>query len=294
MQKITNTIAKNSDGTIQINFTIPYSIIKRAQGIAANELGKDIKIEGFRRGMAPLSMTLAKIPREKLLERSLAKILPQVLAEALKTHKIKPAIYPKFELVKAIDGQDWQLRAMTCELPTVFLGNYKQTLRGALAAKSIWVPSYGRKKKGKPKEPTLSREEKEQEVIKVLLNSIKLIIPKILAEQEVKTRLARLLERIEKLGLSLESYLSSIGKNIETLRTEYEKSAQDSISLELILQRIADEEKIEVTDKEIDAAISTSSLDRKLAEELKNPQQRKIIEGILRRRASLDYLVSLV
>jgi len=45
-----------------------------------------------------------------------------------------------------------------------------------------------------------------------LLRNIKIEIPKLLIEEEVNTRLSQLLERIEKLGLDLEKYLQTIGK----------------------------------------------------------------------------------
>ena len=46
--------------------------------------------------------------------------------------------------------------------------------------------------------------------------------------------------------MALESYLKSVGKTAEILRAEYEMQAKDAISLELILNAIADDEKIGV------------------------------------------------
>src|SRR4030043_356465 len=141
----TSTLARSSDGTIQITFTIPFSDIKK--------------------------------------------------------YMITPAIYPKIELISAEEEKDWQIRAITCELPDVDLGNYKRELSDKKKTSVIWTP--GKDKKDDTNTPT--REEKEQEVIKTLLENIKVNISKVLIDEEVNSRLSKLLERIEKLGLSLES-----------------------------------------------------------------------------------------
>ena len=110
----------------------------------------------------------------------------------------------------------------------------------------------------------------------------------------MNSKLSKLLERIEKLGLDLEKYLESIGKNFKQLRTDYEKQSADAISLELILNKIAEIEKIKVKDEDVEAAIKASSADPELQKKLDTPQQRSLIMSVLTRRASLDSLTSLI
>ena len=193
---IKSVVARESDGNVQITFTIPFEAIKRVQEETLKELAKDVEIPGFRKGNAPLDKVRAKIPQSSLIEHSLSHILPTALADAIKEHSIRIAVYPKYELISADEGKDWQIRAITCELPEINLGDYKTKIPGEIRAISI------------KKEPT--REEKEGVVIKTLLGSVQFAIPKILIEQEVDSRLSNLLARVEKLGLALESYLQSI------------------------------------------------------------------------------------
>ncbi|MBI1864081.1 hypothetical protein HYS03_02630, partial [Candidatus Woesebacteria bacterium] len=120
-----------------------------------------------------------------------------------------------------------------------------------------------------------------------LLETTKVNIPKVLVEEEVNARLSNLLSRIEKLGLSLETYLSSIGKTADTLRAEYEKQAKDTITLELTLNKIAQTENIKVTEAQIDETIKVSSLKD-------TPDQRRLVRTVLARRAGLDSLINLV
>jgi FKBP-type peptidyl-prolyl cis-trans isomerase (trigger factor) len=284
------TVARSDDGTIQITFTVPFTDIKKAKEEVAKEYSDKTDIPGFRPGKAPINKVLEKIPENTLLEKSLSKILPGLLTAAISEHKITPAIYPKFELVSAKDNEDWQIRAVTCELPVIELGNYKNILSAKNAASSIWTPD----KDGKDKPKEVSREEKEREVIKTLLENIKVNVSKVLVDEEVNTRLSNLLERIEKLGLNLDSYLTSIKKTAQELRNDYEIQAKSAISLDLILTKIAEEEKLTVDEKEIDAAVRAGSADKNLAEELNTPERRRFIEAILKRRKALDSVTSLV
>ena len=288
-----SSFAKSDDGTIQITFSIPFGQIKSTREKTASEIGKDIQVPGFRKGKAPLDKVISQIPQDTLIEKTLGKILPKLLAAAINEHKIKPAVYPKFELVKAVEGENWQIRAVTCELPEINLGDYKKIITGALRAKSIWTPDSA-KTAGDKSDKKISKEEKEQEIIKTLLETIKITIPKLLINEEVNHKLSNLLARLEKLGLTLETYLPSIGKTAETLRAEYEKQAKEALSLDLILNKIAEKEKIKVSEKQIQEMIKTSAADPKLAEKLNTPEQRRLIESILRRRAALDSLSALL
>jgi len=282
--KITSTVAKEDNGNIQITFTIPYSQVASAQEKVVEEYAKEAEIPGFRKGNAPIEKVREKIPAATLTEKSLARILPEALSGAIKENKIRPAIYPKFELISAKPNENWQVRAVTCELPMVVLPDYAKLIK----EQTIILP------KEESHSAEASRDKKEQKVIKILLDAIKINIPKLLISEEVDARLSSLLQRIEKLGLSLEGYLGSISKTPDKLREEYEIQTKNTISIELILNEVIKDQKIEVGDKEIDEAIKAASADPKLAESLNTPEQRRFIQSVLARRAALDYLTSLV
>lgn len=290
MDKITSTLAKESDGTIQITLNLPHSFIKKAEADVLSEISKEITLPGFRKGKAPLSKVKGSVTKETLIKKILGKILSKAIGEAIEEHKIKPVLYPRIEVLKANDNEAWEIRATTCELPKIELGNYKQVISGLGKSKAIWTPD--KAKNAEPKEP--SREEKEQLIIKTLLDSIKITVPKILIEEEVEDRLAQLLDKIDKLGLTLEGYLASLGKTVEVLRAEYQEQAKNTISLELILEEIAKEQKVVISDKQIDEVIGAAQADPTLKSKLDNPQQRRVIASILRRRTSLDSLVKLM
>lgn len=279
VDKITHTIAKSDDGSIQITFVIPRLEINSSKSQVLAELGKETEIPGFRKGMAPASKVEAVISREKIIQQTLVKILPSALAKAIKQENLKLALYPKFELIKAADNSDWEIRATTCLFPEVDLGDYKKIVAGAMRSASIVVPG---------REP--SREGKEQAALKALLESVKVTIPKMLIEEEVQNRLSGLLAKLEKLGVALENYLTSQGKTIESLRADYEKSSREAIILELALSKIGEEQNIKISEEEIKKALETAS---SVSKQEVSPQQKILIEEILKRRKAVDYLTSL-
>lgn len=287
--KINSTIARSEDGTIQIYFTIPWSVVQSSQNKALEELSKNVSVPGFRKGKAPKEKAAAYINTQQLTEQTLQAILPKAFSEAVKKHKIKPIIYPRFEIIHAHPQEDWQIRATTCEYPKIDLPDYKKEAANLGKREAIWVP--GKDQAKQAEEPT--REDKEQKVLEMLLAKTKISVPKVLVDEELERRLASLIEKIDKLGLTLEKYLANIGKTPDQLRQEYSKQAQDSIRLEFILDKIAQEEKIEVEEPEVNQALSITG-NKEIADNPQSQHQRRLVKTILARRKVVDRLVSLV
>lgn len=272
-QKITSVVSKEDNGNVSIIFTIPIEIVKKAQDEALVHLGENIEIAGFRKGKAPIEKVKEKVSQSQLIEHSLSHILPEALGTAMTEHKLKLAMYPKYELVKADEGKDWEVKATSCELPEVKLGDYKEKVAGEIRSASL--------------KKELTKEEKESVVLKALIENIKLTIPSVLIEEEANSRLSQLLARLEKLGLALENYLASVGKKAEDLKADYALQAKDAISMDLILNAVAIDQNIKITKEEIENAIKMSN------QQNTDESQKLLVESILKRRAALDKLLNL-
>lgn len=281
-------VAKQDDGTIQITFTIPFLKIKKAREKVLNEFQKQVEIPGFRKGAAPISKVRSEIPENTLLEHTLSHVLPTLLTKAITENKLKIAIYPKFQVIKASENEDWEVRALTAQLPKVDLGEYKKIIKGELASKAIWTPE-----KGDKKEKEISKPEKEQIVVNTLLKSIKINVPLIIVDDEVNTRLSGLLQKVEKLGLSLDNYLASIGKTAEGLRSEYEAQAKEAIALDIILNKISEKEAIKVEEKELEPTIEEIKKANPKITEAELERQKRLLTAMIRKRKTLDALTSL-
>ena len=289
---MTNSVlARSDDGTVQLTITIPQVQVESSREEALRHMTENLEVPGFRKGKAPRDIALKHIEQQKLTEHMLQHLLPEVYANSVEEHKLQPVLAPRFELISLEDGKDWTVRAITCELPEITLGDYKASLKSA----SIWVPGQDHSAgSGPAKEPI--REEKEQKIIKALLDTAKVQIPKLLVEEEVNHKLSSLLQQLQKLGLTVEQYLASTGKNIDALRQEYTMQAQDSLKIVLLLNKVAEEEKVTVTDSEIEEITKTAdnAAHQNGEQQEVNHQQKALIKSVLLRRKALDSLVALV
>ena len=102
--------------------------------------------------------------------------------------------------------------------------------------------------------------------------------------------MSQTLDEVKRLGLTLDQYLASTGRKAEDLKKEYEQKAENDIKLEFVLQKIAQEEKITVEDKEVKEAILQAKSDA----ERQNLQANKyLLANILRQQKTLDFLKNL-
>lgn len=281
MNKITSALQKESNGTIRLTITIPALDVQKAWEEMMIEVIKNAEVQGFRKGNAPRKLVEEKVDKEKIREEVLKKLLPIAYTEAIKTQGIRPIINPKIHVEKLEDpstGKDWQFTALTCEAPVIQLGKYRENIQKVTAKGKIAIPG---------KEPVPA---KFEDIVKALLDSVTTEIPSILVENETDRLLSQTLEDVKKLGLTLDQYLSSTGKNPQVLREEYKRKAENDIKLEFALIKIAEAEKITVEDKEIDEAVKASKTD----EERKNLEaNRYLLASILRQQKTLDFLKNL-
>lgn len=269
---------RQPDGTITLTITLPQADISKARTVVIDEIVKNADVPGFRKGKAPEDMVKGRINEDQVRENILKKLLPNAYSQAVQEHNVRPIINPHLHIDKVEEGQDWTITAVTCEMPKVNLGTYKQNI-GKLTAKSkIVIPG---KEQNKPS---------SEEVMKVLLESVDVQIPKVLIDQETDRLLAQLLDDIKKLGLGLEQYLATTKRSPDDLRNEYAKRAADDIKTEFVLQAVAEDEKITVDPKEVDEAIQRA---KDPAERQNMEANRYLLAGILRQQKTLDFLMNL-
>jgi FKBP-type peptidyl-prolyl cis-trans isomerase (trigger factor) len=271
-------IKRDEDGTIQLTVNLPWELVKKTKEEVIQEHVAQSEMPGFRKGKAPRKLVEENLDQDHLREDVLKKLLPQGYVEALKEHKVNPVLSPKIHVESLTDEKDWTFTAFTAEAPVVTLGKYKDAVGKITAKSKIVVP-------GKEPAPVSF-----EDISKALLDSVSITIPKIIIEQEVERLLSQTLDEVKRLGLTLDQYLASTGRNIEQLKAEYQKKAETDIKLEFVLQKIAETEGIKVEDKEVDEAIAQAKTD---AERQNLTDNRYLLAGIIRQQKTLDFLRSL-
>jgi len=281
-----SALNKLGDGTLELTITIPWQRVNETYKESLNHLAEKVTIKGFRKGKAPSKIVEEKIGKQEIFEETLKEILPKIYLEAVKEHQIQPIVNPQITVNSLEENKDWQIKATTCELPKAELGSYKEDVKKALAAEKIWTP-------GKDQKVTEENEsQKLEKIFKTLTQTVKISIPTILLEDEVNHMLSRLIDQTAKLGLTVEQYLTSVNKTTEQIKKEYQNQAEETLKLELILSAIADEEKIQVTDDEIQKMIEVIP-DQQTKESFQTPEQKVYLKQLLRKRHVIDNLAKL-
>jgi len=279
--------------TFEILAIISWKEVEEARKKAISEAAKEVEIKGFRKGKAPEDLVVKSIGNQKLLELALENIIPGIYQKAVNFLKLNPILTPKIEVVEAKENADWKVRFTSCEEPEVKLGNYKEELKKIKVSEKIWTPGKGvdpGKNEGKIENAKDKKDEKLQKTIEWILQNIKPEISDLLIENEVNRKLSNLLDQVQKLGLTIDQYLASSGKSAENLRQEYQKSAYETISLEIVLNKIAEVEKVVVKPEEIDKTIAEVQDEK----ERKNLESQKyLLATLIRRQKTLDFLANL-
>ncbi len=138
----------------------------------------------------------------------------------------------------------------------------------------------------------------EERVIEAVVDLAELEFPPILVEMEVARLLNEQSRHLQMSGKGLEEYLGTINKTKEELQEELHPVATKRVIRSLVLGNIAEEEKIEVSESEVNAEIENmikSDTDNKdeLPKFLNTPQARKSIEQLLITRKTMQRLVEI-
>lgn len=143
-----------------------------------------------------------------------------------------------------------------------------------------------------------ARADFEERLIEAVDDITELEFPPILVETEINHLINQQLQRWQMGGKGLEEYLSSINKTEEELREELRPLATKRVTWSLVLGKIAEEEKIEVNDSEIEAEIesmtkgATENKDE-LQKFLNTPQFRESIKQSLVTRKTIQRLTEI-
>lgn len=143
-----------------------------------------------------------------------------------------------------------------------------------------------------------SRVEFEQKVIDAVVEISNVEYPPVLTDREIDQLLNEETRNFAEGMKGLENYLKSMNKTIDEHREELRPVADKRVVRLLLLEKLSEEEKIEVSTSEIDDEIEEMTKDAgEQSEEMKKlfnlPQSRESIELFLIRRKTMELLVKI-
>lgn len=286
-----HTIKKQQKATIEISLTIPWEEVQTAYKSAFSALLPDFEMEGFRKGKVPKELAEKNMSKDKIYSKLIHTLVPQLYEDIVKKEDLKPIVSPKVELMKAKENEEWEIKIQIAQKPEVQLKDYKKKVLEAkkkVQGPEIWVPGNDKKTDGKGE--GAQKEKVLNVALEALLSEAECEISPLLIEDELNRRLTQVVDDVQKIGLTIESYLKSKGTTIEQLKEKLSKEVTDMYKLEFILQTVADSEKIEVNDADLQKIFGNikEEKDRKAAQ-----QNAYFYASVLRKQKALDFIIGL-
>ncbi len=132
-------------------------------------------------------------------------------------------------------------------------------------------------------------------LVNELIKKTDIELPEILVERELENMENQMNMQLQQSGLTFDDYLERIDKKREDLREEWRSKAEDNVAAAIILHKIAEEEKIEVTDeeieKEVDKHFQVSGRSREDEDEDSLQRLRSYVHDILKNDKIFDFLL---
>jgi len=112
-------------GQIEITVTIPFDDFKKYFDRGAEEVAREIKVDGFRPGKAPFDLVKQKVGEAAILEKSARLAINKTIGEALKGLKETPVGQPEINITKLAWDNPLEYKIVVALLPKITIGEYK-------------------------------------------------------------------------------------------------------------------------------------------------------------------------
>jgi len=122
-------------------------------------------------------------------------------------------------------------------------------------------------------------------------------LPARLVLMETKKMVNELKGNIEQNGMDFENYKTSIKKTEEELQEEFKTKAEERLKISLIIEKIAEEEKIDVTDEELNKELEAAKIHynshpdfENIKQNLEHPEYQAQVKRVLKNEKVVKFL----
>lgn len=306
-----------------LSLTISWSEVAPAYQSAITKASKRLKIDGFRKGNVPPSIAQEYLNPDALVEETARRIVPERLPKLIETAKIETVAQPEIQIKSATQGEDWQFDIILAHKPQIDVKDYQKIVKTAKKdGQKKWQESQKaleeEKKKSNDKkveQPTKdittnhsdhdhdsdSPEKKAQQEKNFILQTIytqlvielKPQIPELLIRQQAREELENLVRQLESIKMTLDDYLAQTKQTFEDLSGQITARVLGQLQLAFILQAVADQAKLTVTETELDAEIDKLPDAQQASANRDNPRFRSYLRDQVLQEKVIEHLLSI-
>lgn len=139
----------------------------------------------------------------------------------------------------------------------------------------------------------------EEKVIHAAIEKAKIEFPPVLVDMEINRILNEQVRQVQATGQGMDEYLRSINKTAEQLKEEMRPVATKNVTASLLLEKVAEAEKIAVSESDIDTRLDNMVLGVDEAKKVEmrklfdNPQTRSSLRNSLMARKAIERLAEI-
>lgn len=119
-------LKKLANSRVELTTTLDSEDLKKAAKQALEELSKEIRVEGFRKGKVPADVAKRFIPENDLNAKTADIAVRMTVVEAFNAEKQMPLMRPEINVTKYIPGELLEYTSTVEVVPDVVLGDYKK------------------------------------------------------------------------------------------------------------------------------------------------------------------------
>ena len=129
-------IKKLENSEVEITGEIALEAIEKHKEEAIKKLGKNINLDGFRKGHVPQDMILKEVGEQVLLEEMAQRALSEEFPKIIKEHKIDAIGQPEVTITKLAPGNPLGYKIKVSVMPEVTLPDYKKIAKKIVGKKT--------------------------------------------------------------------------------------------------------------------------------------------------------------
>ncbi len=258
---------------VEIIGEISAEIFMSGRNEALKEFSESVELKGFRKGKIPENILINRVGNDALLEKMAVIALEKEYPKIINEHKIRAIGRPEITLTKLAENNPLGFKIKTSVLPEITLPDYKSIAKKIMAKKEE-VPEENKAKE---------KERKRMEILEKMAEEIKQDMPKFLVETEKDKMTEEMKRNTAQMGLKWDDYLKHIKKTEEELKKDWEKDAVKRVKYGLILDQMAEQEKIEIPADELEKeAAAMMEYHKNLGQNLDKEKVKNYLTGIMR------------
>ncbi len=121
-------INKLKDSQTEILVAIPAEAFDKIIETTIEALGKDVEVQGFRKGKAPKNIVEKSLGEENILHHAGEEAVKMGYSQAVRDNKLEIIGRPEIKVTKSARGNDFEFKAVVSVLPSFNLPDYKKSV----------------------------------------------------------------------------------------------------------------------------------------------------------------------